>query len=79
MRAFVNRFESQDFSESSERWFDTRDIDYKVGVFGNGFTNIGDEGYEDGHVTGTFAGSQHEHMGGTLKRTDMVAAFGGSK
>ncbi len=77
--AFVNRYESDDFSESSDRWFDTRNIDYKVGIIGNGFSNIDEDGYEHGHVTGTFAGSRHEHMGGTLKRTDMVAAFGGSK
>ena len=72
---FLNRFES----ESPDRWFHTRDIDYKVTVSGNGFHNVRGEGYEQGHVTGVFIGSEHEHMGGTLKRTDMVAAFGGSR
>ena len=73
--AFVNRFES----DSPDRWFDTRDIDYKVTVFGNRFFNVRGEGYEQGLVTGAFLGSEHEHMGGTVKRTDMVAAFGGSR
>ena len=72
---FLNRFES----ESSDRWFHTRDIDYKVNVSGNGFQNVRGEGFEQGHVTGVFLGPEHEHMGGTLKRTDMVAAFGGRR
>ena len=76
---FLNRFENSDLSESSERWFDTRNIDYKVNVSGNVFRNVRDEGYEQGHVTGAFLGPEHEHMGGTLKRTDMVGAFGGSR
>ena len=77
--SFVNRFEDGDLSESSNRWFDTRNIDYKVNVSGNGFQNVYGEGYEQGHVTGAFLGPKHEHMGGTLKRTDMVGAFGGSR
>ena len=76
---FLNRFENSDLSESSERWFDTRNIDYKVNVSGNVFRNVHGEGYEQGHVTGAFLGPAHEHMGGTLKRTDMVGAFGGSR
>ena len=72
---FLNRFES----ESPDRWFHTRDIDYKVKVSGNGFQNVEGEGYEQGHVTGAFIGPEHQHMGGTLKRTDMVAAFGGTR
>ena len=72
---FLNRFESG----SPDRWFHTRDIDYKVNVSGNGFQNVQGEGYEQGHVTGAFIGPEHEHMGGTLKRTDMVAAFGGTR
>ena len=75
---FVNRFES-DWSDSSDRWFHVRDIDYKVEVTGNGFKNVGGEGYEQGFVTGSFLGSEHEHMGGTVKRTDMVGAFGGTR
>ena len=72
---FLNRFES----ESSDRWFHTRNMDYKVNVAGNVFVNVSGEGYEQGHVTGAFLGPEHEHMGGTLKRTDMVAAFGGTR
>ena len=70
---YLNRFES----ESSDRWFHTRDMDYKVNVSGNLFQNVHGVGYEQGHVTGAFLGPEHEHMGGTIKRTDMVAAFGG--
>lgn len=76
---FVNRFENSDLSAFSDRWFSTRDIDYKVNVSGNGFWNVRDEGYEQGYITGAFLGPGHEHMGGTVKRTDMVAAFGGSR
>ena len=72
---FLNRFES----DSPDRWFHARDIDYKVDVSGNGFQNVRGEGYEQGHITGAFLGPEHEHMGGTVKRTDMVGAFGGSR
>ena len=72
---FLARFES----DSPDRWFHTRDIDYKVNVSGNGFQNVRGEGYEQGYVIGAFLGPEHEHMGGTVKRTDMVAAFGGSR
>ena len=72
---FLNRFES----DSPDRWFHTRNIDYKVNVFGNEFQNVHGEGYEQGRITGAFLGPEHEHMGGTVKRTDMVGAFGGSR
>ena len=72
---FLNRFESS----SPDRWFPTRNIDYKVVVNGNGFNNVLGESYEQGLVTGAFLGPRHEHMGGTVKRTDMVGAFGGSR
>ena len=72
---FLNRSES----DSPDRWFHTRDIDYKVNVSGNGFQNVRGEGYEQGHITGAFLGPEHEHMGGTVKRTDMVGAFGGRR
>ena len=72
---FVNRLES----DSPDRWFHDRDIDYRVTITGNGFINVKDEGYEQGHVTGAFLGPEHEHMGGTVKRTDMVGAFGGTR
>ena len=72
---FLNRFES----DSPDRWFHTRDIDYKVSVSGNGFQNVRGEGYEQGRIIGAFLGPEHEHMGGTVKRTDMVGAFGGTR
>ena len=69
---YVNRYAS----DSPDRWFHTRDIDYEVTIFGNAFENVGDE---QGHVTGAFFGTGHEHMGGTVKRTDLVGAFGGRR
>ena len=72
---FINRFES----ESEDRWFSTQNIDYRVTVHGNEFRNLTGDEYEEGYVTGAFLGSEHEHMAGTVKRTDMVAAFGGSR
>ena len=72
---FVNRFETADQSATSDRWFPARNIDYKVRVAGNGFANVDGEGI----VTGAFLGAEHEHMGGTVKRTDMIGAFGGSR
>ena len=72
---FANRFEST----SEDRWFHTRNIDYKVTVDGNAFLNVQGEDYERGLVVGAFLGANHEHMAGTVKRTDMVAAFGGTR
>ena len=69
---YLNRYAS----DSPDRWFHTRDIDYKVMIFGNTFENVGDE---QGHVIGAFFGESHEHMGGTVKRTDLVGAFGGTR
>ena len=61
-------------------WFPARNIDYKVNVYnGNWFRNVRGDGYEQGFVQGAFLGAEHQHMGGTVKRTDMVAAFGGSR
>ena len=64
---------------SGDPWFHNRDIDYKVTVAGNGFVNVRDEGSEQGLVAGAFLGERHEHMAGTVKRTDMVGAFGGTR
>ena len=75
---FVNRFES-DTTDDSDRWFHTRNIDYKVEISGNYFENVTGDDYEQGFVTGLFMGAEHEHMGGTVKRTDMIGAFGGSR
>ncbi len=71
---YINRWTEDD------PWFPTRNIDYKVNVYGgNWFRNVRGDGYEEGFVQGAFLGTEHEHMGGTVKRTDMVAAFGGSR
>ena len=75
---YLNRFES-DWSDDSDRWFHTRNIDYKVTVDGNEFQSIRGDEAEQGFVTGSFLGAEHEHMGGTVKRTDLVGAFGGSR
>ena len=72
---YVNRYGS----DSPDRWFHTRDIDYRVTIGGNIFSNVSGVGYEQGHVVGGFMGESHEHMAGTVKRTDMVGAFGGSR
>ena len=72
---YLNRYGS----DSDDRWFHTRDIDYQVTISGNWFDNVRDEGYEEGLVTGAFFGQSHEHMAGTVKRTDLVGAFGGSR
>ena len=72
---YINRYES----DSAERWFHTRDINYKVTIYGSLFANVRDEGYEEGMVAGAFFGRSHEHMGGTVKRSDLVGAFGGSR
>lgn len=76
---YVSRVESQDTSDDSPRWFSTRNIDYKVRIVGNLFANVYGEAYEEGWVDGAFMGAKHEHMAGTVKRTDMVGAFGGSR
>ena len=72
---YVNRYGS----DSPDRWFPTRDIDYKVTIHGNTFFNVSGAGYEQGLVAGGFMGEYHDHMAGTVKRTDMVGAFGGSR
>lgn len=72
---YLNRFES----DGDDRWFHTRNIDYKISIDGNGFSNVKGDDYEQGLLVGAFMGPEHEHMGGTVKRTDMVGAFGGSR
>ena len=68
---FVNRFEES----GPERWFPERNLDYAVELTENFFTHLSD----DGVVTGTFTSERHEGMVGTLQRTDLVGAFGGSR
>lgn len=76
---YINRIESSDRSDSSPLWFSTRNIDYKVSIIGNTFSNPIGEGYEEGWVSGAFMGEAHEHMAGAVKRTDLIGAFGGSR
>ncbi len=72
---YLNRLES----DSADKWFPTRNLDYKVTIYESRFFNVKGEDRESGWVTGVFLGDEHEHMAGTLKRTDMVGAFGGSR
>lgn len=69
---FINRFESQ----GDDRWFPSRNLDYEVSIsegvlFGTST--------EDSHITGAFLGAEHEGMAGTIKRTDLAGAFGGTR
>ena len=57
------------------RWGDG-DLRYVVEVSGSTFTSVDGD---DGAVEGIFVGSAHEGMAGTLKRNDLVGAFGGSR
>ena len=68
---FFNRFES----EGDDRWFPTRNLDYEVDIVDNQFTHSSD----DGLIRGVFLGPEHEGMAGTIKRTDLVGAFGGTR
>ena len=52
------------------------DLSYDILVTGNTFRQIGGD---DGTVTGAFFGEAHEAMGGVLERTDLTAAFGGTR
>ena len=52
------------------------DLEYFVKVRGNTFVQTGGD---EGIVTGAFFGASHEAMGGTLKRGDLAAAFGGNR
>ena len=51
-------------------------LSYTVNVSGSTFTSVGGD---DGVVEGIFVGPAHEGMAGTLKRNDLVGAFGGSR
>ncbi len=68
---FLSRFEES----GAERWFPTRNIAYKVKMSQQGFYRSED----DGQIRGVFIGPRHEGMAGTLKRTDLVGAFGGKR
>ena len=67
--------DSPDGPESGDMWLDG-DLAYTVSVRGNTFIQTGGD---TGIVTGAFFGAAHEAMGGTLKRPDLIAAFGGNR
>ena len=52
------------------------DLQYLLSVRGNTFTQTGGDA---GAVTGAFFGHDHGAMGGVLERSDLVAAFGGTR
>ena len=61
--------------EEPRTWGDG-DLGYTIAVRGNTFVQTGGD---VGAVTGAFFGPSHEAMGGNLKRTDLTAAFGGTR
>ncbi len=54
----------------------TGSLAYDVGVNGNSFTQTGGDA---GTVNGSFFGTRHESMAGTVEREDLSAAFGGRR
>lgn len=60
---------------SGARWGDG-DLRYVLSVRGNTFEQAGGDA---GAVTGAFFGHRHEAMGGVLERSDLTAAFGGTR
>ena len=68
---FLNRFES----EGPDRWFPTRNLDYKVDIARNQFLHRSNEGL----IRGVFLGLEYQGMAGTIKRTDLVGAFGATR
>ena len=69
---------------SSPKWQDAGqwsmwgdgDLGYTIAVSGN---TIRETGGDEGVLTGAFVGRQHEGAVGTLERSDLSAAFGGSR
>ena len=60
---------------TGNRWGDG-DLGYAVQISGSTFTSVDGD---DGAVEGIFVGASHEGMAGTLKRNDLIGAFGGSR
>ena len=60
---------------SGVRWGDG-DLHYFIKVRGSTFIQL-DSSPDDGVLTGAFFGLAHKAMGGTLRRDDLTAAFGG--
>lgn len=51
-------------------------LHYDIAARGNRFVSTGGA---DGTATGVFTGTGHEGMGGTVERTDLTAAFAGTR
>lgn len=60
---------------SGAQWSDG-DLAYSIAIIGNTFQQTGGD---DGVITGAFFGESHNGVGGTLKRSDLPAAFGGRR
>ena len=60
---------------SGAMWGDG-DLGYTIAVNGNTFR---DSGGDDGRLTGVWTGAGHEGVAGTLERSDLTAAFGGTR
>ena len=65
-----------DFAPGTGTRWGGGELEYTIVVTGNVFA---DTGGDEGTVTGAFFGREHEAMGGTLERNDLVGAFGGSR
>ena len=61
-------------SVGSGRMWNEGSLHYAIRVDGNNFLKMAGD---DGNVTGAFFGAEHEGAGGTLRRDDLTAAFGG--
>ena len=57
------------------QWLDG-DLGYMIAIEANGFRNTSGDA---GTLTGTFVGADHDGAVGTLERTDLTAAFGGTR
>ena len=60
---------------SGRTWGDG-DLRYGISVHGNAFR---ERSGDAGTLTGSFTGKSHEGVAGTLERSDLTAAFGGSR
>ena len=60
----------------SGRTWGSGDLQYLLNVRGNTFAQTGGD---QGTITGAFFGRAHDAMGGVLQRTDLTAAFGGTR
>ena len=61
---------------TGSRWGDG-DLRYGIAVAQGQF--ITETGGDEGQITGLFFGSNHERVGGTLRRDDLAAGFGGTR